>query len=211
MLVAWVPTPRVLICGRLLYYRAAHGFVIVYDVTSRESFANVRKWIEAVRRYGSGDSRWLIVGNKTDLESRRAVEAAEGRALADEFGCRFVEASASTSDNVETAFLEVARDVQLHRPTAPPDPPAAAVYTIHGTTTTAVGVVSDTGSKTWREDHAASQRGDLGLCRRARTVRQVFKPSAVVVGCTAPKARERGRVYMYFPLVCVLFARFLIR
>jgi len=54
----------------------------------------------------------MQIGNKSDLEHRRAVSYAEGEAFAREHGLIFLEASAKTAHNVEEAFVNTAKQVR---------------------------------------------------------------------------------------------------
>ena len=96
-----------------LYYRGATAALIVFDVTSEESFERARYWAEELRRHGDEACRTLLVGNKSDLEDERAenvVESAE--ALAAEYGMvGYVETSAKENVGVREAFELVARAV----------------------------------------------------------------------------------------------------
>ena len=46
------------------YYRGAHGIIIVYDITSLESFQNVKQWLHEIDRFGSEAVAKLLVGAK---------------------------------------------------------------------------------------------------------------------------------------------------
>ena len=61
------------------YYRNANGVVIVYDITNRESFKNVVRWTEDVKKYASLHVLKLLVGNKKDWENIREVPLDEAR------------------------------------------------------------------------------------------------------------------------------------
>ena len=65
------------------YYRGAHGIIIVYDVTNKESFDNVRQWMQEIEKYAGRDEICrLLVGNKCDLpNSKRVVTREEGLEL----------------------------------------------------------------------------------------------------------------------------------
>ncbi|CAI9762096.1 unnamed protein product [Fraxinus pennsylvanica] len=92
------------------YYRGAQGIVLVYDVTRRDTFTNLSDvWAKEVELYSTNqDCIKMLVGNKVDRESERAVSREEGIALATEFGCLFLECSARTRENVERCFEELA-------------------------------------------------------------------------------------------------------
>jgi len=94
------------------YYRGAHGIIIVYDITDRESFDNVKQWLSEIDRYACENVNKLLVGNKCDMDSKRQVEYEEAKAFADERGIPFLETSAKDATNVEKAFIQMAGDIK---------------------------------------------------------------------------------------------------
>lgn len=92
------------------YYRGAQGIILVYDVTRRDTFTNLSDvWAKEIELYSTNqDCVKMLVGNKVDRESDRAVSREEGMALAKELKCLFLECSAKTRENVEQCFEELA-------------------------------------------------------------------------------------------------------
>ncbi|KAK8563531.1 hypothetical protein V6N13_006267 [Hibiscus sabdariffa] len=92
------------------YYRGAQGIILVYDVTRRETFTNLSDvWAKEVELYSTNqDCVKMLVGNKVDRDSERAVSREEGIALAKVLGSTFHECSAKTRENVEQCFEELA-------------------------------------------------------------------------------------------------------
>ncbi|CAL4891249.1 hypothetical protein SEVIR_3G001200v4 [Setaria viridis] len=91
------------------YYRGAQGIIMVYDVTRRETFTNLSDiWAKEIDLYSTNqDCIKMLVGNKVDKESERAVTKKEGIEFAREYGCLFLECSAKTKVNVEQCFEEL--------------------------------------------------------------------------------------------------------
>ena len=93
------------------YYRDAAGALLVYDITRRESFNHLARWLEEARQNGNPNMTIMLIGNKSDLEHRRAVSTKEGEAFAQEHGLVFLETSAKTAANVESAFIKTAENI----------------------------------------------------------------------------------------------------
>ena len=64
------------------YYRGAHGIIVVYDVTDRDTFENVRQWMQEIDKFATDNVCKVIVGNKCDLDESRKVSTEEGEELA---------------------------------------------------------------------------------------------------------------------------------
>lgn len=93
------------------YYRGAAGALLVYDITRRDTFQHLGRWLEEAKQHAHENMVILLIGNKNDLEHRRAVTTAEGQAFADQNGLLFLETSAKTAYNVESAFLKTAEEI----------------------------------------------------------------------------------------------------
>ncbi|KAJ8759134.1 hypothetical protein K2173_004141 [Erythroxylum novogranatense] len=95
------------------YYRGAHGIILVYDVTRRESFLNLSDvWAREVELYSTNpECIKFLVGNKVDRDSDREVSREEGIALAWELKCSFFECSAKTRENIHQCFIELVRQI----------------------------------------------------------------------------------------------------
>jgi len=89
------------------YYRGAHGALLVYDITRRDSFNSLKGWLAEVRE-NSKEMVIMLIGNKSDLENLRSTLLAEGQKFADDNGLLFMETSAKTNTNVDEAFLQTA-------------------------------------------------------------------------------------------------------
>jgi len=90
------------------YYRGAHGIMIVFDITDKESFYNVKMWSEEIKKYASSNVKTILIGNKADFESKRQVEYSEAKEYADSNNMNYFETSAKTALNVEKSFFELA-------------------------------------------------------------------------------------------------------
>jgi Ras family protein len=89
------------------HYIGVHGYIVVYDVTSRHSFEMARYINDKILTTMMGSAEFiprLLVGNKCDVNSRRQVSYEEGEQVAQEMGCDFLEVSAKTNKNVEESF-----------------------------------------------------------------------------------------------------------
>ncbi|GMH34198.1 hypothetical protein BSKO_02032 [Bryopsis sp. KO-2023] len=94
-----------------MYYRGAAAAIIVYDVTSADSFTRAKKWVKELQMTGNANMIMALAGNKADLvkSGARQVATEEAQAYADEQNAFFVETSAKESTNVDELFHEIAR------------------------------------------------------------------------------------------------------
>lgn len=93
------------------YYRGAAGALLVYDITRRDTFQHLSRWLEEAKQHAQENMVILLIGNKNDLDHKRAVSTEEGQAFADAHGLLFLETSAKTAFNVEQAFLKTAQEI----------------------------------------------------------------------------------------------------
>ena len=91
------------------YIRDSSVAVVVYDITSKQSFQNTDKWIDDVRAERGSDVIVVLVGNKTDLAEKRQVSTEDGEKKANEFNVMFIETSAKAGHNVKPLFRKIAQ------------------------------------------------------------------------------------------------------
>ncbi|KAL1887574.1 RAS1 protein [Sporothrix stenoceras] len=97
------------------YMRTGEGFLLVYSITSRQSFEEITTFQQQILRVKDKDYfPMVVVGNKCDLESEREVTRQEGEALARSFGCKFIETSAKSRINVDKAFYDIVREIRRY-------------------------------------------------------------------------------------------------
>jgi small GTP-binding protein len=84
------------------YYRNTSGIVLCYDITNRESFNNIGKWLKNVEEnHPNPDTvAYILVGTKSDLEKERQVTYDEGLKVAVSRDIPFIEISAKTNKNI---------------------------------------------------------------------------------------------------------------
>ena len=86
------------------YYRGAHGIATVFDLSERESFEHVEKWLEEINKYAKENVMRFLIGNKSDLVDKRQVTYEEVRALANRLNIYYVETSAKNNINISDFF-----------------------------------------------------------------------------------------------------------
>lgn len=97
------------------YMRSGEGFLLVYSITSRDSFEEISTFHQQILRVKDQDSfPVIVVANKCDLEYERQVGMNEGRDLAKHFGCKFIETSAKQRINVDEAFTNLVREIRKY-------------------------------------------------------------------------------------------------
>ncbi|XP_075702525.1 ras-related protein Rab-37 isoform X1 [Rhinoderma darwinii] len=94
------------------YYRDAQALLLLYDITSKTSFDNIRAWLTEVHEFAHKDVVIMLLGNKCDVTTGRVVRTEDGESLAKEYGIPFMETSAKTGVNVELAFMAIARELK---------------------------------------------------------------------------------------------------
>nr|XP_039323665.1 ras-related protein Rab-44 [Saimiri boliviensis boliviensis] len=93
--------------------RKADGVVLMYDVTSQESFAHVRYWLDCLQDAGADGVTILLLGNKMDCEEERRVPTEAGQQLAQELGVSFGECSAALGHNILEPMVHLARSLRM--------------------------------------------------------------------------------------------------
>lgn len=100
-----------------VYYRGANGFVLVYDVTRKETFTHLQYWIDEIQLYCAIDTYYIIlVGNQIDKERERQVTYTMGETFARENHMLFIETSAKSAEGIAQTFTElVTKIIELKR------------------------------------------------------------------------------------------------
>jgi len=97
------------------YMRSGEGFLLVYSITSRNSFEEIATFHEQILRVK--DKNYfpiIVVANKSDLEKERQVSEQEGQEFAKQSNCRFIETSAKLRTNVDEVFYNLVREIRRY-------------------------------------------------------------------------------------------------
>ena len=89
------------------YYRNTDGIIFVYDVTNKDSFRNINKWLKDVNEFNN-NFKGALAGNKIDLKDIRVINKEDMEKYADEQQIKSFEVSAKEGTNVEELFKYLA-------------------------------------------------------------------------------------------------------
>ena len=86
------------------YFQSSNGFIVVYDITCKDSFDKLTYWIGEINENAPIDTKTILLGNKLDLKDSREVEKEEGEEFSKSKNINFLEVSAKDGTNVKEAF-----------------------------------------------------------------------------------------------------------
>ena len=86
------------------YYKGSKGAFIVYDITRKETFESVDKWVNDLTSACDKNLTIILIGNKSDLEDQRQITKEQGEEKAKSFQLAFLEMSALSGNNLEKGF-----------------------------------------------------------------------------------------------------------
>lgn len=90
---------------RELYMKNSNAFVIIYSIENLRSFNECSKILNDILRERKEElPPTIIVGNKKDLEKNRLIKTDDGKKLANDFNCSFLEVSAKSNDDIKRIF-----------------------------------------------------------------------------------------------------------
>ncbi|XP_046723333.1 ras-related protein Rab-27B isoform X1 [Silurus meridionalis] len=88
------------------FFRDAMGFLLMFDLTSQQSFLNVRNWMSQLQANAYCENPDIVlIGNKADLADQREVQEKQAKELADKYGIPYFETSAATGAAVDKAVV----------------------------------------------------------------------------------------------------------
>ena len=93
------------------YYKGAKGAFVVYDITRKQSFDSVDRWINDIKAAADKNLTIIIIGNKCDLEDQRQVNKEQGEEKAKSYEVAFMETSALSGENLDKAFDKMINEV----------------------------------------------------------------------------------------------------
>ena len=95
------------------YYKSANGIILIYDVTNRQTYDNVAKWISQIQQEVDQKVIIYIVGNKIDMENQRKVKTEEGQKIAEEYNFPFAETSVKDGININETFEDLVEKIDI--------------------------------------------------------------------------------------------------
>ena len=98
------------------FIKKADGVILMYDITNRESFDTISKWLDDIIDYKERDFPIILVGNKCDLENERKVPKEEGESFANKLNVKFYETSNKDGINIEESSRELIKIVLSRMP-----------------------------------------------------------------------------------------------
>lgn len=129
------------------YYRVAVGALLVYDITKRQTFDNIQRWLRELRDHADSNIVIMMAGNKSDLAHLRSVQADDAQELAETEGLSFLETSALEAYNIEKAFQTILTEIYhiVSKKALAAQEAAAAAPPVQGT---AININNSTGGFT---------------------------------------------------------------
>ncbi|CAG8453715.1 7276_t:CDS:2 [Acaulospora morrowiae] len=115
-IILWTDIKLSLIIIRDNYYRSGEGFLCVFSICERESFAHTQDFRDQILRVLDDESiPFILVGNKADLAQKRRVSTEEAIARAREWQCTYYETSAKTRQNVDEVYNDLMRKIKIRK------------------------------------------------------------------------------------------------
>lgn len=97
-------------CITKSFYKGAHGILIIYDVTDYKTFSNIIEWVYSIREVANKSIKLMLIANKIDLD-HRVVSTEEGKKIADDNNCFYMETSAKTNLHIDKVFEKITKEI----------------------------------------------------------------------------------------------------
>jgi Ras-related protein Rab-18 len=91
----------------LLFIKQAHGVILMYDITRKNTFNTISNWWEKILDSKDKDFPAILIGNKCDLENQREVQKEEGEKIAKELGIKLLEVSNKNGISIKESAREL--------------------------------------------------------------------------------------------------------
>ena len=87
------------------HYKDSNGIILIYDITNKYSFDNLKNWIKEIKNESSKNILISILGNKMDDVKNRIITTEQGKKFVEENGLIFCECSAKKMGLILILFL----------------------------------------------------------------------------------------------------------